>query len=59
MRFYGFDVPTDMSFYWQWTTDVTEETPEGYKQDPKDFDNTYNIDNKINESFEGFIRRTK
>lgn len=57
LRFYGFDVPSDMSFYWQWTSDATDETQRGYKEEPSDFDDTYNT--KINESFDAFIKRIK
>jgi multimeric flavodoxin WrbA len=58
LRFYGFEVPNDMSFYWQWTTDVTEESPEGYKRDPIEFEDTYN-NNKINESFNEWFKKIK
>ena len=49
-RWYGFQVPRECSFNWQWTSDVTDETAEGYKQDPIDFVNDFKL-NRLSESF--------
>jgi multimeric flavodoxin WrbA len=57
LRFYGFEVPSELSFYWQWTSDVNDETKAGYKEEPLDFDDTYNT--KINESFNEFFKISK
>ena len=58
LRFYGFEVPNDMSFYWQWTSDATDETQEGYKSEPSEFEDTYN-NIKINESFDRWFKKIK
>jgi multimeric flavodoxin WrbA len=58
-RWYGFEVPRECSFSWQWTSDVTDETAEGYKQDPIDFQADFKLmSNRMNESFEGFLNET-
>lgn len=57
-RFYGFEVPNEISFYWQWTSDINEESLEGYIQEPKDFKAKYiNVARKINESFKEWLKR--
>lgn len=43
LGFFGFDVPADLSFAWQWTQDEGDETAEGYKADPKDFGDDFGI----------------
>ena len=58
LRFYGFEVSNDMSFYWQWTSDATDETQEGYKAEPSEFEDTYN-NIKINESFNEWFKKIK
>ena len=58
LSFYGFEVPNDMSFYWQWTSDSIDETPKGYKQEPEDFHKVYNRF-KINESFNEWLKKSK
>jgi multimeric flavodoxin WrbA len=37
LQFFGFSVPDELSFNWQWTNDVEEESREGYKTDPREF----------------------
>ena len=56
LRFYGFEVPNETSFYWQWTHDPNDETAEGYKKEPVDFETTYN-NSKINESFDEWFKK--
>jgi multimeric flavodoxin WrbA len=34
-EFYGFNVPEETSFYWQYTQDILDETQESYKEAPK------------------------
>jgi hypothetical protein len=51
-RWFGFQVPRECSFNWQWTSDVTDESAEGYKQDPIDFAADFKLNNnKLTESF--------
>ncbi len=49
-RWFGFEVPRECSFNWQWTSDVTDESAEGYKQDPIDFAGDFKL-NRLTESF--------
>ena len=56
-RWYGFQVPREISYCWQWTSDVTDESAEGYLQDPKDFKEDFGIGTKfIDESYEKWIK---
>lgn len=43
LEFFGFDVPEDLSFNWQWTEDEGDETAEGYKADPRDFGRDFGV----------------
>lgn len=57
-RWYGFEVPRECSFCWQWTSDVTDESEEGYEQDHIDFDAEFNLGPKfLDESFEKFFKK--
>jgi multimeric flavodoxin WrbA len=58
-RFYGFEVPNELSIYWQWTSDATDESAEGYKREPIDFEMAYNKSEGINESFSEWIKNKK
>jgi multimeric flavodoxin WrbA len=42
-EFYGFNVPEEMSFYWQFTQDSNDETQESYKEAPKEFSSEFEI----------------
>ena len=58
LKFYGFDVPNEVCFHWQWTSDLNDETAEGYIQEPKDFKATYKATlTKITESFNQWLKR--
>lgn len=57
LQFYGFQVPQELSFHWQWTSDATDESQEGYEQDPIDFSKSFKINTTINESFNDFIKK--
>jgi multimeric flavodoxin WrbA len=58
LQFYGFKVPTELSFNWQWTTDPFDESEEGYIQDPKDFKEDFDLgSNALKESFKNFFKR--
>jgi multimeric flavodoxin WrbA len=58
LRFYGFNVPEQLSFNWQWTTDMFDESAEGYKQEPKDFNSDFGLGPKwLSESFEKWFNK--
>jgi len=42
-EFYGFNVPDDLSFYWQFTQDSNDESQESYKEAPKVFGREFEI----------------
>lgn len=42
-EFYGFNVPDDLSFYWQFTQDSNDESQESYKEAPKAFGREFEI----------------
>ena len=60
-NFYGFKVPEELSFYWQYTQDVMDESQESYKEAPKEFSEEFDIEiSKLKESFnkiKGVIKR--
>lgn len=60
-KFYGFKVPDELSFYWQYTQDVLDETQESYKEAPKEFAEEFDLEvSKLKESFnkvKGVIKR--
>ena len=60
-NFYGFRVPEELSFNWQWTSDATDESKEGYLQEPIDFRKRFNLPliDKIVESFTEWIKKSK
>ena len=58
LRFFGFQVPDQLSFNWQWTSDLFDETEEGYDEDLRDFERTFMMNQKIAESFEDWIRQS-
>lgn len=42
-KFYGFKVPDELSFYWQFTEDSLDETQKSYKEAPKEFSEEFDI----------------
>jgi hypothetical protein len=57
-NFYGFRVPNDLSFHWQWTTDSTDETAEGYKKEPLDFKRKFGlVFDRVVESFKDWLKK--
>jgi multimeric flavodoxin WrbA len=42
-KFYGFEAPDELSFYWQYTQDILDETQESYKEAPKAFAKEFGI----------------
>lgn len=56
LQFFGFQVPEGLSFNWQWTTDMFNETEEGYDQDIIDFRKEFGIQKKVNESFDEWLK---
>jgi multimeric flavodoxin WrbA len=58
-EFYGFNVPDEICFYWQYTQDSNDETQESYKDAPKTFGKEFEISiTKLKESlvFRGLKR---
>jgi multimeric flavodoxin WrbA len=58
LRQYGFTVPTELSFNWQWTSDMYDESAEGYIQDPKDFREDFGFDTSfLKENFQDWFKK--
>jgi multimeric flavodoxin WrbA len=57
LQFFGFQVPEQLSFNWQWTTDIFNETEEGYDQAIIDFRKEFGIQKRVNESFDEWMKR--
>jgi multimeric flavodoxin WrbA len=60
-EFYGFNVPDELSFYWQYTSDSDDETQESYKDAPKVFGREFEISitrlkESLNNQFKGLKR---
>lgn len=50
-EFYGFKVPSELSFYWQYTQDTNDESQESYKESSKSFGKEFEISiNRLKES---------
>jgi multimeric flavodoxin WrbA len=59
-EFYGFNVPDDLSFYWQYTQDSNDETQESYKEAPKAFGREFEISiTRLKESLNNKFRLIK
>jgi multimeric flavodoxin WrbA len=59
-EFYGFQVPDELSLYWQFTQDVLDETQESYKEAPKAFSKEFDISiSKLKESLSSSFKRLK
>lgn len=54
LKFFGFKTPKELSFNRQWTTDSTDETLKGYKQDYKDFMKESTILDSLKEQYRDF-----
>jgi len=53
LRYYGFNVPSSLSFNWQWTKNALDESAEGYEEDPDDFRRAFGFEPKfLSESYE-------
>jgi multimeric flavodoxin WrbA len=59
LGFFGFVVPDQLSFNWQWTTDLFDETEKGYDEDLIDFRRQFRIERRVDESFEEWNKRMK
>lgn len=46
LDFYGFNVPDELSFNWQYTDDALDETQESYKKAPEAFEKAFDINLK-------------
>lgn len=60
LEFFGFKVPKDLSWSYQWTQDSKDETKAGYKQDIKDFEKEFDFIKLVKESilkFKEFLIR--
>jgi multimeric flavodoxin WrbA len=59
-EFYGFKVPSEISFYWQYTQDSEDETQESYEEAPKSFGKEFEISiNRLKESLNNSFRGLK
>lgn len=59
-EFYGFNVPDEMSLYWQFTQDSNDETQESYKEAPKVFGREFEISiTKLKESLNRRFKNLK
>ena len=59
LTFFGFNVPEELSWSYQWTKDADDETKDGYKKDPKDFEKEFSFIKLVKESiikFRDFIK---
>ena len=56
LNFYGFRVPEELSFNWQWTSDATDESQSGYKAERGAFERFFGLLNKINENFRNWLK---
>lgn len=53
LRYYGFNVPSSLSFNWQWTQNALDESAEGYEADSDDFNRAFGFEPKfLSESYE-------
>ena len=58
LTFFGFKVPDELSWSYQWTEDCENETQSGYKKDPIDFEKDFSFIKLVKESiikFKDFI----
>jgi multimeric flavodoxin WrbA len=60
-EFYGFQVPDELSFYWQYTQDIMDETQESYEEAPKAFVKEFDLSisslkESLNKAFQGLKR---
>jgi hypothetical protein len=59
-EFYGFNVPDDLSFYWQYTQDSNDESQASYKDAPKEFGKEFEISiTRLKESLSNKFRFIK
>jgi len=59
-EFFGFQVPDELSFYWQYTQNTLDETQESYKDAPKAFSKEFGISvAKLKESISSLFKGLK
>ena len=46
LKFYGFEIPEELSFSWQYTDDALEETEKSYKAAPQAFEKAFDFKSK-------------
>ena len=59
LTFFGFKVPDELSWSYQWTKDYEDESQKGYKQDPIDFEKNFDFITLVKESiikFKDFLK---
>jgi multimeric flavodoxin WrbA len=56
LNYYGFLVPEELSFNWQWTSDSNDESQSGYKAERGAFEKFFGLINKINENFRNWLK---
>jgi multimeric flavodoxin WrbA len=56
LRFYGFKVPKELSFYRQWTSDSSDESLSGYRKDYFDFMKEFEVVKSIKEGLRNFSK---
>lgn len=54
LTFFGFNLPKELSWYYQWTEDKENESNSGYKQDVKDFQKEFDFIELVKESIMKF-----
>lgn len=58
LSYYGFTVPAEYSFNWQWTSDVSDESEAGYRKETNDFKADFGLGPKwLSESFEKWFNQ--
>jgi multimeric flavodoxin WrbA len=59
-EFYGFKVPDELSFYWQFTQEILDETQESYKESSEKFSKDFKISlSYLKESLKSGFKRIK
>ena len=54
LTFFGFKVPNELSWGWQWSKNSSDEGLRGYKEDIKDFTEEFSLDEHIEECVKRF-----
>lgn len=57
LEYFGFKLPDELSWSWQWTKDNLDETAEGYKKDVEDFEKEFSFIKLIKEKLNSLVVR--